>query len=57
MVVLSNGYTLYAGSPSLMVGWLSGTLGYAYSPESHGSVPDWAMDLVNVGFKKPKVGF
>jgi hypothetical protein len=38
-----------------MVGWLSGTLGYAYNPERHGSAPDWAMDLVNVGFRKPKV--
>lgn len=55
VVVLSSGHTMYSGTPSLIVPWLSGELGYAYNPERHGSAPDWSMDLVNVGFKKAKV--
>ena len=47
MVVLSEGYQLYAGDPSQAVQWFSGTLQYTFSPDKDGTVPDWLMDMVS----------
>lgn len=32
-----------------------GAGGYVYVPARHGSPPDWAVDVVNTGFRKPRV--
>lgn len=53
-VVLSEGHTLYFGAPSRALDWFSGSLGYTYNQGRDGSVSDWLMDLVSVGFGKPK---
>jgi hypothetical protein len=50
--VLSEGYQLYFGAPDEAVDWFSNCLGYAYNPGHDGSVSDWLMDLVSVGFSK-----
>lgn len=48
---------LYSGPRAGAVGWFSGPpLRYAYDPLRHGIASDWIMDLVNINFKKPKVG-
>lgn len=51
------GRLLYFGPRESLVPWFSEVLGYDYDPQLHGVASDWVMDLVNVGFKKPKVGF
>jgi hypothetical protein len=43
---------LYFGPCSGVVPWFSGQLGYSWQPARHGNPADWAMDLINVGFKK-----
>ncbi len=52
-MVLSEGYTLYFGPPARAMDWFSGTLGYTYNQARDGSISDWLMDLVSVGFGKP----
>ena len=52
-MVLSEGYTLYFGPPSRAMDWFSGSLGYTYNQGRDGSISDWLMDLVSVGFGKP----
>ena len=32
----------------------SDTLGYTYTPETDGNVPDWLMDVVSIGFSSAK---
>lgn len=54
--LLSQGRCVFYGSRRALVPWLSDTLGYPYEPARHGVVADWAVDLVNVGFSKPRVG-
>lgn len=54
VVVLSEGYQLYTGEPGQAVHWFSNTLNYTYTPERDGAVSDWLMDMVSVGFAKPK---
>ena len=53
VLVLSEGHQLYFGPPEQVTDWFSGCLGYSFSPGQHGSVADWLMDLVSVGFSKP----
>ena len=52
MIVLSEGHQLYFGVPDEAVHWFSSSLGYAYAPAQDGTVSDWLMDLVSVGFSK-----
>lgn len=52
MIVLSEGCQLYFGAPDEAVDWFSNSLGYTYDPGHDGSVSDWLMDLVSVGFSK-----
>lgn len=44
---------MYHGRCDEMVGWF-GSLGYAYDPVQQGVPSDWALDLVAIGFHKPK---
>lgn len=44
---------MYTGRPDALVPWFTQKLGYWYEPTVHGMVPDWALDLVTLGFKKP----
>ena len=53
VLVLSEGHQLYFGPPEQVTDWFSGCLGYSFWPGQHGSVADWLMDLVSVGFSKP----
>ena len=53
VLVLSEGHQLYFGPPEQVTDWFSGCLGYSFRPGQHGSVADWLMDLVSVGFSKP----
>jgi hypothetical protein len=47
---------LYAGPTAGLAGWFERGLGYGpWSADCHGSVADWVIDLVNVGFTKPRV--
>ena len=46
VVVLSEGHQLYAGEPSQVVPWFSGTLSYTFNPNKDGAVSDWLMDMV-----------
>ncbi|CAK0773849.1 hypothetical protein CVIRNUC_004108 [Coccomyxa viridis] len=53
VLVLSEGHQLYFGPPEQVTDWFRGCLGYSFRPGQHGSVADWLMDLVSVGFSKP----
>ena len=53
VLVLSEGHQLYIGPPEQVTDWFSGCLGYSFRPGQHGSVADWLMDLVSVGFSPP----
>jgi len=64
VLVVSLGNMIYSGPKDGLVPWLSaedGLLRYGcgpygpYCPARHGVAADWVMDLVNVGFRKPKV--
>lgn len=44
---------MYTGEPYMAEEWFRG-LHYEYDPAINGAVPDWLMDLVAVGFDKPK---
>jgi hypothetical protein len=54
VLVLSEGLEMYFGPPSEVTDWFQGKLGYDYNPAIDGSVSDWVMDLVSVGFAKPE---
>ena len=56
MTLLANGRLMYTGPTADMVGWF-GSLGFCYDPSCHGVSSDWALDLVAVGFNKPKEYF
>ena len=56
VLVLSCGRLIFFGPCSGLIPWLSDHLGYAYEPDKGGIAPDFVMDLVNIAFKKPKVG-
>lgn len=44
---------MYHGLRDNMVPWFA-TQGYSYDPTQHGVASDWALDLVAIGFHKPK---
>lgn len=52
--LLASGRLMYHGTRDGVVEWFSGRLGYPYDPQLHGVVSDWALDLVAIGFYKPK---
>ena len=54
VTLLSMGYVVYSGPPAGAVGWFN-SLGYQYNPLRDGCASDWLIDLVSVGFDKPKV--
>ena len=55
MSLLSCGRLLYHGPRDGLVPWFE-SLGFEYLPESAGTAPDWALDLVAVGSHKPHPG-
>ncbi len=55
VLLLSGGLMLYQGSTPGLLPWFSAQLGYHHQAALQGSVSDWALDLVAVGFDKPKV--
>ncbi len=55
VLLLSGGLMMYQGPTAGLLPWFSQQLGYCHAPQLHGSVSDWALDLVAVGFAKPKV--
>jgi hypothetical protein len=42
---------MYTGPTNELVPWFN-SLGYPYNPEVQGTTPDWALDLVSLGFDK-----
>lgn len=54
VAVLSEGHQLYFGDPSGAIAWFQDQLGYQYIAERDGAPSDWLIDLVAVGFTKPK---
>lgn len=54
VLMLSGGRMMYFGNRVDMMSWFSHELGFPYQPALQGLVSDWAMDLINIGFKKPK---
>lgn len=55
VLLLSGGLMLYQGPTAGLQPWFSAQLGYRHQAALQGSVSDWALDLVAVGFDKPKV--
>ena len=53
VTILSEGYQVFSGDPTQAVDWFEG-LTYSYQPARDGSAPDWLIDLVSVGFRKPQ---
>ncbi|GBF99632.1 ABC transporter G family [Raphidocelis subcapitata] len=51
VTLLSQGRLLYHGPAAALVLWFQG-LGYSFDAARHGSAPDWALDLVSLGFSK-----
>ena len=51
---------MYTGPCSGLLTWFgsgaSYSLGYSYSPNQHGVLSDWVMDLVSVGFHMEAAG-
>lgn len=53
VTLLASGRLMYHGLRDNMVPWFA-TQGYSYDPTQHGVASDWALDLVAIGFHKPK---
>ncbi|KAF6257910.1 hypothetical protein COO60DRAFT_1701618 [Scenedesmus sp. NREL 46B-D3] len=51
VTLLASGRLMYTGPTDELVPWFN-SLGYPYSPEVQGTIPDWALDLVSLGFDK-----
>jgi hypothetical protein len=51
--LLASGRLMFHGVRDDLVPWF-GHLGYAYDASQHGVASDWALDLVAIGFHKPK---
>lgn len=51
--MMSEGLLIYTGDSAAMADWFA-RFGLIYSPESHGPVTDWVLDLVTVGFEKAR---
>jgi hypothetical protein len=54
--LLARGLLMYCGPCSEMGGWFEAAGLGPWSPAVHGTVSDWAMDLVSIEFTKPEVG-
>lgn len=53
VTLLASGRLMYHGLRDNLVPWFA-TQGYSYDPTQHGVASDWALDLVAIGFHKPK---
>jgi len=53
VTLLASGRLMYSGPRDGMVDWF-GSRGYHYDAALHGVASDWALDLVAIGFHKPK---
>jgi len=53
VTLLASGRLMYHGLRDNMVPWF-GTQGYSYDASQHGVASDWALDLVAIGFHKPR---
>ena len=53
VTLLASGRLMYHGARDGLVEWF-GSRGYHYDAALHGVASDWALDLVAVGFHKPK---
>jgi hypothetical protein len=53
VTLLASGRLMFHGVCDDLVPWF-GHLGYAYDASQHGVASDWALDLVAIGFHKPK---
>ncbi|KAF6255774.1 hypothetical protein COO60DRAFT_1533203, partial [Scenedesmus sp. NREL 46B-D3] len=51
--LLASGRLMFHGVRDDLVPWF-GHLGYPYDASQHGVASDWALDLVAIGFHKPK---
>ena len=53
MTLLASGRLMYHGVRDNMVPWFA-TQGFSYDASQHGVASDWALDLVAIGFHKPR---
>ena len=53
VTLLASGRLMYHGARDGLVEWF-GSRGYHYDAALHGVASDWALDLVAIGFHKPK---
>jgi hypothetical protein len=53
VTLLASGRLMFHGACDDLVPWF-GHLGYPYDASLHGVASDWALDLVAIGFHKPK---
>ncbi len=53
VAILSEGYQLYLDAPEGCVRWFQDHIKIPYDAARDGTVADWAMDSVSVGFTKP----
>ncbi|MEW5315840.1 MAG: hypothetical protein WDW38_007242 [Sanguina aurantia] len=56
VILVSQGMVMYEGPTVEMIPWFTQSLEYQYNPEVNGVPSDWVLDLVSVGFSKPKAG-
>ncbi|MEW5296992.1 MAG: hypothetical protein WDW36_000232 [Sanguina aurantia] len=54
VILVSQGMVMYEGPTIEMIPWFTQSLEYQYNPEFNGVPSDWVLDLVSVGFSKPK---
>jgi len=53
VAILSEGYQLYLDAPERCVAWFQDHIKIPYNADRDGTVADWTMDSVSVGFTKP----
>jgi ATP-binding cassette subfamily G (WHITE) protein 2 len=53
-LILSKGRMMYSGLVKEVIPWFSRELGFTYDPLVNGVISDWVIDLVSIGFPKPK---
>lgn len=52
VLILSEGYLLYLAPPAFVVPWFGEVLGFPYVKERDGTVADWLITVIAVGFRK-----
>ncbi|KAK9817019.1 hypothetical protein WJX72_008428 [[Myrmecia] bisecta] len=57
LVLVQHLKKLASHQRTIVVAWFSGRLGFPYDPAHAGSVCDWALDLISIGFQKTTGGF